>query len=172
MYRETLCDKVCQWLAAGRWFFLGPLVSSTNKTERHNIAEILLKVVLSTIKPTNHYCDLWTAPGTVILTETLILSEPQSTLVHGHSQVNAWWISLVQINVWHMSIPMEKSNLELIWNNTYYMQLLPMSTVKYNTVKSCYLKVHRTFQKFGSYMSIMSEISSIILYVLYTYFNK
>jgi hypothetical protein len=78
----------------------------------------------------------------------LILSEPQSTLVRGHSQVNAWWISLVQINVWHMSIPMEKSNLELIWNNTYYMQLLPMSTVKYNTVKSCYLKVHRTFQKF------------------------
>ena len=67
--------------------------------QRHNIAEILLKVVLSTIKPTNHYCDLWTAPGTVILTETLILSEPQSTLVRGHSQVNAWWISLVQINV-------------------------------------------------------------------------
>jgi hypothetical protein len=36
----TLCDKVCQWLAAGRW------VSSTNKTQRHDIAEILLKVAL------------------------------------------------------------------------------------------------------------------------------
>jgi hypothetical protein len=32
----TLCDKVCQWLAAGWWF-------STNKTDRHDITEILLK---------------------------------------------------------------------------------------------------------------------------------
>ena len=28
----TLCHKVCQWLAAGRWFSLGSPVSSTNKT--------------------------------------------------------------------------------------------------------------------------------------------
>ena len=34
----TLCDKVCQWLATGRWFFPGPPVSSTNKTDRHDIA--------------------------------------------------------------------------------------------------------------------------------------
>jgi hypothetical protein len=37
----------------GRWFSLGPPVSSTNKTERHDITEILLKVALNTIKPTN-----------------------------------------------------------------------------------------------------------------------
>ena len=49
----TLCDKVFQWLAAGLWFSLGPPVSATNKTDRHDIAEILLKVALSTIKPTN-----------------------------------------------------------------------------------------------------------------------
>ena len=42
----TLCDKVCQCLAVGRWF--SP-VSSTNKTDHHDIAEILLKVVLNTI---------------------------------------------------------------------------------------------------------------------------
>jgi hypothetical protein len=35
----TLCDKVCQWLEAGRWF--SP-VSSTNKTDSHDITEILL----------------------------------------------------------------------------------------------------------------------------------
>jgi len=46
----TLCDNVCQWLAAGRWF--SP-VSSTNKTDRHDISEMLLKVALNTIKPTN-----------------------------------------------------------------------------------------------------------------------
>ena len=48
----TLCDKVCQWLATGRWFSLGPPVSSTNKTDRHDITEILLKVVINTIKQT------------------------------------------------------------------------------------------------------------------------
>jgi hypothetical protein len=40
----TLFDQVCQWLAAGRWFSLGTPVSSTNKTDRHNMTEILLKV--------------------------------------------------------------------------------------------------------------------------------
>jgi hypothetical protein len=39
----TLYDKVCQWLATGRWFSPGTLVSSTNKTDRHDITEILLK---------------------------------------------------------------------------------------------------------------------------------
>jgi len=41
----TLCDKVCQSLATGQWFSPGPPVSSTNKTDRHNITEILLKVM-------------------------------------------------------------------------------------------------------------------------------
>ena len=44
--RYTLCDKVCQWLAAGRWF---TPISSTNKTDCHDITEILLKVALNTI---------------------------------------------------------------------------------------------------------------------------
>ena len=35
----TLCDQVCQWLATGRWFSPCPPVSSTNKTNRHDIAE-------------------------------------------------------------------------------------------------------------------------------------
>ena len=34
----------------GLWFSPGPLVSSTNKTDRHDIIEILLKVALKTIK--------------------------------------------------------------------------------------------------------------------------
>jgi hypothetical protein len=45
----TLCDKVCQWLATGLWFSPGTPVSSTSKTDRHDITEILLKVVLNTI---------------------------------------------------------------------------------------------------------------------------
>ena len=45
----TLCDKACQWLAAGRWFSPGTPVSSTNKTDIHDITEMLLKVALNTI---------------------------------------------------------------------------------------------------------------------------
>jgi hypothetical protein len=39
-------DKVYQLLAHGRWFSPGTPASSTNKTGRHDIAEILLKVAL------------------------------------------------------------------------------------------------------------------------------
>jgi len=49
----TLCDKVCQWLATGWWFSPGSPVSSTNKTD------ILLKVVLNTIKQQNNNGYSW-----------------------------------------------------------------------------------------------------------------
>ena len=35
----TLCDKDYQWLAVGRRFSLGTPVSSTNQSDRHDIAE-------------------------------------------------------------------------------------------------------------------------------------
>jgi hypothetical protein len=41
-------DKVYQFLAHGRWFSPGTPASSTIKTSRHDIAEILLKVALNT----------------------------------------------------------------------------------------------------------------------------
>jgi hypothetical protein len=39
----TLCDKDCQWLAAGRWAFPGIPVSFTDKIDRHDITEIFQK---------------------------------------------------------------------------------------------------------------------------------
>ena len=47
-----LCDKVCQCLAEGRWFSPNTPVSSTNKTDRHDITKKLLKLALNTIPPT------------------------------------------------------------------------------------------------------------------------
>ena len=45
---------VCQLFAAGRWFSPGTPVSSTNNNDRHDIAEIFLKVVLNAInQPSN-----------------------------------------------------------------------------------------------------------------------
>jgi hypothetical protein len=51
-------DKVYQLLAHGRWFSPGTPASSTIKTGRHDIAEILLKVALKhqqSIKSTNRF---------------------------------------------------------------------------------------------------------------------
>jgi hypothetical protein len=44
-----------RWLVAGQWFSPGAVVFSTNKTDHHDIAEILLKVTLNSINPTNHF---------------------------------------------------------------------------------------------------------------------
>jgi len=49
---------------AGRWFSLGTPVSSANKIDRHDIAEILVKVALNTIKQTAHVAQ----PITHVLT--------------------------------------------------------------------------------------------------------
>jgi hypothetical protein len=43
-------DKVYQLLAHGLWFYPGIPASSTAKSGRHDIAEILLKLSLKTIK--------------------------------------------------------------------------------------------------------------------------
>jgi hypothetical protein len=53
----ALCDKVCQWLATGRSFSQGTSVSSTYKTDHHDITEILLKVALN--NPYIQYCWKW-----------------------------------------------------------------------------------------------------------------
>jgi hypothetical protein len=45
---NRLVVKVHQLLAQGRWFFPDTPASSTTKTGRHDIAEILLKVALNT----------------------------------------------------------------------------------------------------------------------------
>jgi hypothetical protein len=46
-------DKVYQLLAHGRWLSPGTPASSTAKTDRHDIAEILLKVALKQQKSIN-----------------------------------------------------------------------------------------------------------------------
>ena len=62
----TLCDEVCQWLAASLWFSLGTPISSTNKTDRHDITKILLKVASSTIS------RIYDTSGRISLTRNII----------------------------------------------------------------------------------------------------
>ena len=50
IYCETVYNVLCTpFLQAGRWFPSGTPVSSNNKTDRHDITEMLLKVALNTI---------------------------------------------------------------------------------------------------------------------------
>jgi hypothetical protein len=84
----TLCDKVCQWPATGWWFSPGPPVSSTNKTDRHDITEILLKVALNTTKQTNKSLillknNLVTYPSRVIYHSNIV--PIQKTVAHDNN---------------------------------------------------------------------------------------
>ena len=54
----TLCDKVCQWLAAGLWFSLGTPVSTTSETDHHDMTRILLKVALNSLTLALLICNL------------------------------------------------------------------------------------------------------------------
>ena len=56
---SKLCDKVCQWLTARRRFSPGPPVFSNNKTDCHDITEILLKVALNTTSSTKPTCNVY-----------------------------------------------------------------------------------------------------------------
>ena len=48
-------DQVYQWLAHGQWFSPATAASFNTKTGRHDIAEILLKVALSTLSQSNQF---------------------------------------------------------------------------------------------------------------------
>ena len=52
VYVHITYDNKFVW-PTGRWFSPATPVSSVNKTDRHDITEILLKVAFNTIKPTN-----------------------------------------------------------------------------------------------------------------------
>jgi hypothetical protein len=60
--RARLCKlpkkKDYQLLAHGRWFSPGTPASSTTKTGRHDIAEILLKVELNTKNQSINHCTV------------------------------------------------------------------------------------------------------------------
>jgi hypothetical protein len=78
----TLCDKDCQWLAAGRWAFPGIPVSFTDKIDRHDITEILLKVALISI--------ILIAPNQNIIANTAFPHQYASTEVTEYFLGRCW----------------------------------------------------------------------------------
>jgi hypothetical protein len=110
----TLCDKVCQWLATGRWFLSGIPVSSINKTDRHDITEILLKVALNTmnlIQNRHHYhhhslimnrklfwvyhiCDMWYDQGFIFFSKSSLVQDQWEAGIYWSWKIFYWsWIS-------------------------------------------------------------------------------
>jgi hypothetical protein len=87
--------KVCQWLATGLWYSTGTPDSSTQTTDRHDITEILLKVVLNTITNQPHW-----------LTQHQILSKAWISYVLSlglHRPVASHWQTLSH-NVVHLAL--------------------------------------------------------------------
>ena len=79
----TLCDKVCKRLATVQWFSTDSPITSTNKTDHHDIAEILLKVALGNTKQSNSYLQYRTFYPYSSTMNTLLHSisnPPQCTL--------------------------------------------------------------------------------------------
>ena len=52
----TLCDKVCQWIAIGRWFSLSTPVSSTNKADCHEYSWNIVESDIKHHKPNFDEC--------------------------------------------------------------------------------------------------------------------
>jgi Na+/serine symporter len=79
-------------------------VSSTNKTDRHDIAEILLKVVLNTInqptKPTITHCEsLYTTFNNISVISWRSVLLVEETAVHGenHKSVASHWQTYIML---------------------------------------------------------------------------
>jgi hypothetical protein len=104
----TLCDNVCQWLAAGCWFSPGTPVSFTNKTDRHDITEIFLKVVVNTIS-LSLTLFLWICEGRNLLFSLLSLTQISCLFIHlwllyGQTQEHDWSHHLQCLSVTIMNL--------------------------------------------------------------------
>ena len=71
---------VCLWFVADWLFSTGTPVSSTNKTDHHYLAEILLKVALNTITP-----SLWNNQSLLYLHNAACFAEKQQISIHSLS---------------------------------------------------------------------------------------
>jgi hypothetical protein len=68
-----------------QWFFPGPPVTSTNKTDHHNIIEIMLKVALNTIKQTKPYSQTsWPLISPYLTTDITLFNHCNEKKISGN----------------------------------------------------------------------------------------
>ena len=137
--------KVCQWLATDRWFSsLCTPVSSINKTDRHDITEILLKVVLNTINPA-HINEM-------TITEHLSIPDFISTCFNQHTKRNGRFMVFnatfnnISVISWRQTPPppnfiffksghFRYISLEM-WNSISYTSVLRLVFIFYVRIQS------------------------------------
>jgi len=91
----SLCDKVCRWLVTDWLFSQGTPVSSTNKTDCHDVTEILLKVALNTIPLTpSHY-------SVIFYFVLLSVSWYYNTFTSTQSKSSPQYVQHSTIYLWH-----------------------------------------------------------------------
>jgi hypothetical protein len=91
----TLCDKVYQWLAAGRWFSLGTPVSFTNENSRHDVSwnNVECGVKHHNPNPDSQWVD--------ILSSCNISTSPCSFLI---AQKNVPIIQRDEVQIWSVCV--------------------------------------------------------------------
>ena len=75
-------DNTYQLLAHGRWFSSGTPVSSTTKTDWHDIAEIMLKVALNTI---NHQINQFSFPSKIMIKDEIFAHTHTHIYIYGYT---------------------------------------------------------------------------------------
>ena len=95
--RGVLDTTLCQWFPTGRWFSLGTPGSSTNKTDRRDITDISLSVVLSITSSTLYF--LWNDIFIYTVIEKCV-SIWTKTSYHYSSQINTGSIIYSNTSVW------------------------------------------------------------------------
>jgi hypothetical protein len=73
-------DNAYQLLTHGRWFYSGTPASSTTKTGRHDIAELMLKVTLNTI---NHQINQFSFPTKIMIKDEIFART--NTYIYGYT---------------------------------------------------------------------------------------
>ena len=101
-------------LSAGRWFSLGTAVFSINKTDVHDITEILLKVALNTTTLTLYYWD-WEYIFNCILTYST--NSPRNKILNLLVWIKFW-------NSFYIYIYLNK-NWEIHWSDQSFTGLGP-----------------------------------------------
>jgi hypothetical protein len=122
VFNATFNNKVCHWLATGRWFSPGTPVSSINKTDRHDITKILLKVALNTITLTLY--EVWSTKSNHS-ESYLNRTSSGPTFMLNHRPVASQWQTLSHNVLW----------------NTPHLSLIKKIISKINTHNNIFLHI-------------------------------
>ena len=108
-----LCDQVCQCLTTGRWFYPDTPNSSTNKTNRTVMPEILFKVALHTInKAWSIMC--WTPTRNISIELLFSPQDPQFMMWNYVWRIKTTFLMCMKFNNNYHSLCYWKKDMSVI----------------------------------------------------------